>query len=154
MHPTLIHNLSNFNSYSGMLACILNDIFAKLGSITIQSASEPVERVWVSASSGVRRDGRIKFIKSHAAAETSRGFGRIIQQPIKLCEGVLCPVTNDRIHPKQRAGRWRAACTLTDDDRLPDGNVTVGQKYIGEDLNLDGQRNASQLIPIFQVYAQ
>ena len=31
----------------------------------------------------------------------------------------------------------------SDDDRLPDGNVTVGQNYIGEDLNLDGVRNAS-----------
>ena len=110
--PTLNHQISNSNSYSGMLSCILNDIFTKLGSITIQSVSEQVIRVWVIASSGVRRDGRIVFIKSHADAETSRGFGRIIKQPTKLCECGFIPIIKNRIRTEQRARRWRAACTL------------------------------------------
>ena len=63
--------------------------------------------MWVSASSGARRAGRLK---SHADAGGSRGFGCIIQRLTQLCECVL------KIRTEQRARRWRAACTLTIND--------------------------------------
>jgi len=63
-HPTIIDQNSNFYNESAKLACIFNDISVKQESIKTQSAPEQVERVWVSASEGARRD-----------------FGRIIHTP-------------------------------------------------------------------------
>ena len=111
-HPTILNQNSRFYNESAKLACIYHDITAKLTILINQSAPEQVIRVWVIASSGVRRDGRIVFIKSHADAETSRGFGRIIKQPTKLCECGFIPIIKNRIRTEQRARRWRAACTL------------------------------------------
>jgi hypothetical protein len=109
-HPTITNQNSNFNSKSGMLACILNDIFAKLGSITIRSVSETGRK---GAGFGMveetQRAGRIVFNKSHAEARGLRAEGRIIQLIIKLCEGGFNPTATNRIHPKQRA-RYRPKC--------------------------------------------
>ena len=67
-HPSIIDKNSRLLSQNAKLSCMLNDISAKLESIIPQSAHEQV--IWVReiASSGARRGGRIKFIKSHAAA--------------------------------------------------------------------------------------
>ena len=98
-----------------MLARILNDIFTKLGLINIQSASETGQK---GAGFGTVEEtqwvGRFVFIKSHAAAETSRGFGGIIQLQNSFARGHAC------MTPEQRTGRikhlfinWLVACNLS-----------------------------------------
>ena len=133
-HPSIIDQNSRLLSQSAKLSCMLNDISTKLESITTQSAPEQVIWVWEIASSGVRRAGRNKFNNSHAAARGSRAEGRIIQRLNHLCEGVFNPVTNIRIHPKQRAGRWRAAYPLTDGD----GWINARDPDSGNDGLTDG----------------
>ena len=101
MHPALTNQLSNFNSYSGMLACLLNDIFAKLRSITIQSVSETGRKgVGFGTVEETQRVGRLIF---YADAGGSRAFGRIIHFKLIFASG------HDKVmDTKQRAGRWRA----------------------------------------------
>ena len=113
--PTLNHQISNSNSYSGMLSCILNDIFTKLGSITIQSVSEQVIRVWVIASSGVRRDGRNNHnAEARGLRAEGRVCGTISENSLGVqTRGCFCyNIDTTQKHPEQRARRWRAACPL------------------------------------------
>ena len=115
-HPALTNQISNFNSNSGMLSCILNDIFAKLGSINIQSVSETGRKgVGFGTVEETQRAGRIN---SHAEAGFFRESGRIIQRLIQFCECGFGISIKKRIRTEQRAGRWRAACPLL----VPDGS--------------------------------
>ena len=69
IHPTLIDQNSRLLLQSAKLSCMLNDISAKLESIITQSAPETGRKgAGFGTVEGVQRGGRIKFIKSHAAA--------------------------------------------------------------------------------------
>jgi len=70
--------------------------------------------VWVSASEGTQRVGRIRINIYHAKAGFFRESGRIIQQLTQFCECGFGISIKKRIRTEQRARRWRAACPLTD----------------------------------------
>ena len=106
-----------------MLACILNDIFAKLGSITLQSAPGTGRKGGgFGMVEGAQRVGRLNFIKSHAAARRLRPEGRACGTLINNSLGVRARgrfTKSTKTHlkrPKQRARRWLAAGTLFDFD--------------------------------------
>ena len=112
------------NPISRFFFLIIN--LSKFRSITTQSAHEQVIRVRVIASSGARWDGRYTSIIIYADAEGSRAFGRIIHSLTKLCACVFISALIPRIRTEKRARRWRAACPLTDDDGMLDGEDGTG----------------------------
>ena len=139
IHPSIINHNSRLYSHIAKLECMFYDFSAKQVSLIPQSAPEQVIWVWEIASSGVRRAGRIVSDNSHAKAEALRGFGRIIQQLIKLCECGFKVSIKLRIRTKQRARRRRAAYSLTTDD---DGVLDSAEYYWNTDTDGDGKINA------------
>ncbi len=107
-HPTIIAHDSRLYSQITKLECMLYDTFAKLKAEMTWSVPETGRKgAGFGTVEGTQWVGRNK---TNADAEFSREIGRIIKQPIKLCECVL------KIRTEQRAGRWRAACTLIIND--------------------------------------
>ena len=146
-HPSIINQLSRLYSQIAKLECKFSDILAKLTAEIIWSAHEQVIRVWVIASSGARRDGRYTTILIYAAAETSRGFGGTYKRLLNCARGHYAVMT-----PKQRAGRWRAAYPLTDDDGVLDGEDGTGNpdddgkiNCIDTDADNDGILDGTEL---------